>query len=209
MCTIEHPILLIADDEPSNLELLVRLIETSRETFTVLQAIHGLMACEIAAKRVPDIILMDWDMPVMTGLEAVQCLKRDPRTADIPVIMTTGVMLSAGDLKTALEAGSTDYLRKPLDPVELMARIHSALDLSRSIRRAKAQNDELSKVNRRLQEAMENVKTLSGLLPICANCKKIRDDRGYWNEVEAFIRARSGAEFSHGLCPECEKKFFT
>jgi response regulator RpfG family c-di-GMP phosphodiesterase len=118
-------------------------------------------------------------------------------------------MLSAGDLKTALEAGATDYLRKPLDPVELMARIHSALDLSRSIRRAKAQNDELSKVNRRLQEAMENVKTLSGLLPICANCKKIRDDRGYWNEVEAFIRARSGAEFSHGLCPECEKKFFT
>ena len=200
---MEHPILLIADDEPSNLELLVRLIETSRETFTVLQAIHGLMACEIAAKRVPDIILMDWDMPVMTGLEAVQCLKRDPRTADIPVIMTTGVMLSAGDLKTALEAGATDYLRKPLDPVELMARIHSALDLSRSIRRAKAQNDELSKVNRRLQEAMENVKTLSGLLPICANCKKIRDDRGYWNEVEAFIRARSGAEFSHGLCPEC------
>ena len=57
-----------------------------------------------------------------------------------------------------------------------------------------------------LQEALGNVKTLSGLLPICAHCKKIRDDKGYWNQIETYVRGHSDAEFSHGICPECVKK---
>jgi PAS domain S-box-containing protein len=59
-----------------------------------------------------------------------------------------------------------------------------------------------------LEAALENVKTLRGLLPICAHCKKIRDDRGYWRQVESYIEERSLAEFSHGICPECAKKHF-
>lgn len=59
-----------------------------------------------------------------------------------------------------------------------------------------------------LQDALENVKALSGLLPICASCKKIRDDKGYWTQIEAYIRDRSEAEFSHGICPECTKKLY-
>ena len=59
-----------------------------------------------------------------------------------------------------------------------------------------------------LQETLKKVRTLSGLLPICATCKKIRDDKGYWNQIEAFITKHSQAEFSHGICPECAKKFY-
>jgi len=59
-----------------------------------------------------------------------------------------------------------------------------------------------------LQEALSEVKQLSGLLPICASCKKIRDDKGYWNQIESFIRDRSEAEFSHGICPDCAKKLY-
>ncbi|MDA3831916.1 MAG: hypothetical protein PF495_00815, partial [Spirochaetales bacterium] len=59
-----------------------------------------------------------------------------------------------------------------------------------------------------LQDALAKVKTLSGFLPICANCKKIRDDNGYWNQIEAYIRDHSEAEFSHGICPDCEKKLY-
>ena len=59
-----------------------------------------------------------------------------------------------------------------------------------------------------LQEAIAHIKTLDGLIPICAGCKKIRDDRGYWQEVEAYIEARSEAEFSHGLCPECIRRLY-
>ena len=59
-----------------------------------------------------------------------------------------------------------------------------------------------------LQEALRNVRTLNGLLPICASCKKIRDDKGYWNQIECYIREHSNAEFSHGICPDCAKKLY-
>lgn len=67
---------------------------------------------------------------------------------------------------------------------------------------------EKSKVISELQEALAKVKTLSGLLPICATCKKIRDDQGYWNQIEAYIRDHSEVEFSHGICPGCAKKMY-
>jgi len=60
----------------------------------------------------------------------------------------------------------------------------------------------------RLKDALDKVRTLSGMFPICASCKKIRDDKGYWNQIEVYIRDHSEAEFSHGICPECEKKLY-
>ena len=65
-----------------------------------------------------------------------------------------------------------------------------------------------SKVIEELHEALESVKTLSGMLPICASCKNIRDDRGYWNQIETYIQKHSEAEFSHGICPECAHKLY-
>jgi len=61
---------------------------------------------------------------------------------------------------------------------------------------------------RQLQDALANIKTLHGLLPICSSCKKIRDDHGYWNQVETYIGAHSDVEFTHGLCPECIEKLY-
>jgi PAS domain S-box-containing protein len=61
---------------------------------------------------------------------------------------------------------------------------------------------------RRLQYALDNVKTLQGLIPICSNCKKIRDDKGFWNQVEGYIMKHSDASFTHGVCPECERKLY-
>jgi hypothetical protein len=62
--------------------------------------------------------------------------------------------------------------------------------------------------NRELQKAISSIKTLKGLLPICSYCKKIRDDKGYWNQIEAYIQTHSEAEFSHGICQECVKKHY-
>ena len=59
-----------------------------------------------------------------------------------------------------------------------------------------------------LTEALTRVRTLSGLLPICANCKKVRDDSGYWSQIEAYIRARTEAEFTHGICPDCMRSLY-
>ncbi|MBK8934318.1 MAG: hypothetical protein IPM76_18780 [Chloroflexi bacterium] len=60
----------------------------------------------------------------------------------------------------------------------------------------------------RLQTTLGEVKTLSGLLPICANCKKIRDDQGYWQDVAVYVRDHSEAEFTHGMCPECMEAYY-
>jgi len=66
----------------------------------------------------------------------------------------------------------------------------------------------LRRLNAELQDALKKVQTLSGLLPICASCKKIRDDQGYWQQVEVYIRDHSDVEFSHGLCPDCVKSLY-
>jgi GAF domain-containing protein len=68
---------------------------------------------------------------------------------------------------------------------------------------------ELRRVSARLAESLESIKTLHGMLPICAWCKRIRDDQGYWNQVETFIRTHTDANFTHGICPDCMDKFVT
>jgi hypothetical protein len=67
---------------------------------------------------------------------------------------------------------------------------------------------EKGKILIELQEALKNIKVLKGFLPICASCKKIRDDKGYWNQIESYIKEHSEAEFSHGICPECAEKLY-
>jgi uncharacterized membrane protein YccC len=72
----------------------------------------------------------------------------------------------------------------------------------------KRAEEERERLIRELQDALENIKTLRGLLPICSSCKKIRDDHGYWNQLETYIGAHTDAEFTHGLCPECIQKLY-
>lgn len=68
--------------------------------------------------------------------------------------------------------------------------------------------EELERANKELNEALKQVKTLKGFLPICASCKKIRDDEGYWTQIESYISSRSEAEFTHGICPDCTKTLY-
>jgi len=76
------------------------------------------------------------------------------------------------------------------------------------IERRQRAEKERDKVIKDLEKALSEIKKLSGLLPICSHCKKIRDDTGYWNQIESYIHAHSEAEFSHGICPECAEKYF-
>jgi len=70
------------------------------------------------------------------------------------------------------------------------------------------QYDKKHQIATELQQTLQHVKRLQGILPICANCKKIRDDKGYWNKIESYISEHSEADFSHGICPECVKKLY-
>ena len=82
------------------------------------------------------------------------------------------------------------------------------VDLYDENQQRKKAEAEREKLIAKLQKALRKVKTLSGFLPICSSCKKIRDDQGYWNQIELYIRKHSDAEFSHGICPDCAKKLY-
>ncbi len=87
---------------------------------------------------------------------------------------------------------------------ELAAVIETLQDITKR----KQIEEELEKLNAELKEALDRIKTLTGLIPICAGCKKIRDDKGYWNQLEQYVEEHSDAVFSHGLCPECFQRYF-
>ena len=99
--------------------------------------------------------------------------------------------------------------RPVLAILKQVAEIKKELSLAqREIERRKALEKEREKLIGELQQALSEIKTLQGFLPICANCKKIRDDEGYWQQIEAYIEDRSNAQFSHSICPECAKKLY-
>lgn len=116
--------ILIADDDP-DVRLLLRVL-LSRHGFTVLDAENGLAALETARASHPDLVLIDWMMPLMNGLEAVVRLKGDPATRDIPIVMLTA-QTHVDDKVAGLEAGAQDFLTKPFDNRELVARLEQQM----------------------------------------------------------------------------------
>lgn len=88
---------------------------------------------------------------------------------------------------------------------EIERELTSARDEIERRKKAEAERDQ---VIEELRQALSEVKTLQGFLPICSICKKVRDDQGYWNQIESYIRDRSDAEFSHGICPDCIKTHY-
>ncbi|MBW2646716.1 MAG: PAS domain S-box protein, partial [Deltaproteobacteria bacterium] len=105
--------------------------------------------------------------------------------------------------------GKAATIAKNLDLLkDLHGRTIGGLESFVDISDRKRAEEEREKLIKELKDALREVKTLSGLLPICASCKKIRDDKCYWNQIESYIRDHSEAEFSHSLCPECLKKLY-
>ncbi|MBW1815163.1 MAG: response regulator [Deltaproteobacteria bacterium] len=157
----------------------------------------GKKAVEMACTGNPDVILMDIEMPKLDGLEAARQIQaRCPK----PVIILTAHE-SQELVEKAREVGVSAYLIKPPKPAEIDRAIIIALSRHEDLMKLRRLNEELEK-------ALSEIKILKGIIPICANCKKIRDDKGYWNQIEAYIRDHSEAEFSHGICPECSKELY-
>ncbi len=133
--------ILIVDDLVENLQVIVSIFEQNRPDLVIYQANSGKMALEVAFRVLPDIILTDWEMPKMSGIDLILELKKHKVTRNIPVIMATGIMLSPENLREALEAGAVDFLSRPINPVELLARAHAALLLSEQHKNALAEKD--------------------------------------------------------------------
>jgi DNA-binding NtrC family response regulator len=146
-----------------------------------------------------DICLLDYRLDAHTGLEMLQAAIAQGCRA--PIIMLTGQQDRDLDI-AAMHAGASDYLVKGAIDAQLLER-----SIRYALERRRAQ-EERERLIAQLQEALANIKALRGMLPICASCKKIRDDSGYWNQIETYIRAHADVEFSHGLCPDCTGRLY-
>ena len=207
--------ILVAEDDPVSRTLLVGLLKKSG--YEVVQACDGSQALkELQKPDAPGLAVLDWMMPEMDGLEVVRQVRamspfpssERPRSpADSRDLRTEGpfrrpylIILTAKrekeDIVAGLDAGADDYLAKPFHAGELRARIRTGL-------RMLEMQDRMTSAIGELGSALEKIKTLRGIVPICSSCKKVRDDAGYWRQVEAYIRDHTDAEFRHSLCPDC------
>ena len=204
--------ILIVDDSPDQ-HLLLRSIltkaghdeiivaDSARAAFTALRLDSAHVSINV------DLILMDVLMPDIDGVTACRRIKQQVHLRDIPIIMVTA-QNDLNNLRDAFSAGAMDYINKPVNGVELLARVSSALTLKNEMDCRKKRETELRRSNEELQRALREVKVLRGLIPICASCKKIRNDGGFWQQFEEYIGEHSEAEFSHGLCQPCLKKLY-
>lgn len=190
--------ILVVDDTPDNLRVLNAILTKAGYEPRLLPS--GKMALESLKVEQPDIILLDICMPEMDGFEVCAQIKKNPEMRDIPIIFISALSDTEDKVK-AFSTGGVDYITKPFKEEEVLARIDTHIHLYRL-------QKELQQKNEELQQALDTVKTLNGLLPICSSCKKIRDDDGYWNQIEAYISRHSDAEFSHSICPECAIKLY-
>jgi CheY-like chemotaxis protein len=204
--------ILIIDDSPDQQVLLRAILGQAghRDLLSADSAKTAFSMLDMDGQEPParvDLILMDILMPELDGVEACRQIKCRPHLRDIPIIMVTANN-DRSKLQAAFSAGANDYITKPVNNLELLARASSALALKKEMDCRKAREEELRRSNDELQKALRDVKVLRGLIPICASCKKIRNDGGFWQQLEEYIGEHSEAEFSHGICQPCIKKLY-
>jgi DNA-binding NtrC family response regulator len=195
---------LFVDDEKNVLNSLE--YNLVREPYKKLFAQNGDEALSILGRESVQVVVSDMRMPGMDGLALLTKVKETyPGTVriilsaftDIPQIIAS---INRGEIFR--------YVTKPIEePAEFRKIIQQAIDYYMLRRDREDLIVELRQRNQECQLALARVKRLEGLIPICCYCKKIRDDHNYWEDVENYVSEHSEAQFSHGICPDCIKKY--
>jgi phosphoserine phosphatase RsbU/P len=183
---------LIADDEIVSRRSLEAVL--AKWGYTVIVTEDGAAALDrMRRNHAPPLAILDWMMPGMTGPDVCRLLKE---TTLPPYLILLTARETKADLIAGLESGADDYITKPFDLDELRARL---LVGQRMVELQKRLADRVAE----LEQALKQESKLQSLLPMCTYCKRIRDDKNYWQQVEEYITDHSGVRFSHGICPDC------
>jgi DNA-binding response OmpR family regulator len=186
--------ILVAEDDAIARRMLRTML--SKWGYQVSLCSDGAAAWKmLQATTAPPLAILDWMMPQLDGIEVCHKLRALPQGRLTYVILLTA-REGGEDIVAGLEAGADDYVTKPFNKEELRARLNVG------VRMVELQHHLADRV-KELEGALARVKYLRGLLPICAYCKKIRNDQNYWQQVEAYISEHSDAQFSHSICPTC------
>jgi PleD family two-component response regulator len=189
-----QPWVLVAEDHTPSRNALQKLLE--QEDFRVTTATTGGEAREILEGFEPPLlVLLDWMLPDVTGLELCRQARMRNSTRYIYLVIITA-RDTIKDLSEAFAAGADDFIRKPFDHLELVARLKSG-------QRILALEQRLAARVAEVEHALERVRKLERLMPICMYCKRVRKDPTYWQEIDEYIHLQTGADFSHGICPDC------
>jgi CheY-like chemotaxis protein len=175
-------VLAVEDDASARL-ILRRSLE--RLGHDVIEAANGEEGWKAWAKYKPRVIVSDWEMPRMDGLTLCRRLRGEQGTEYVYFILLTGTGASGKNRRAAAEAGVDDFLTKPIDLAALWMRL---------------------RVAERILTYTTQVHQLEQLMPMCSYCKKIRDDKNYWQQIESYINERTGTEISHSVCPDCYQR---
>ncbi len=174
----------MVDDNPENLRLLGAILE--QQGYSTAFAINGDEALSFLENELPDLILLDIMMPGDDGYTVCRKFRELPVTKMVPIIFLTA-RTETDDIVKGFNSGGVDYITKPFNQAELLARVKTHLELKR---------------------AREEIKTLRGLLPTCAWCRRIRNEAGEWESIEKYVQEHTEADFSHGMCPDCLQEKF-
>jgi DNA-binding NtrC family response regulator len=192
--------ILMVDDSQDDVDLTKRYVSKITHFKGTLDWISSpSAAAEALLAQQHDVCLLDYNLPGANGLELLRSVVASGcRT---PIIILTGAGNHGIDLE-ATSAGAVDYLVKGQITVDLLDR-----SIRYAVSRAQ-QEGERARLAEQLREALaQEVRVLRGLLAICSSCKKIRDESGFWKQLEIYIRDHSEADFTHGICPDCSKRF--
>ncbi len=190
--------ILVAEDQSVSRHILVANL--SKWGYEVTAVEDGTQAWEaLCTAEGPQLAILDWLMPGMDGIEICRQMRQSPQTRPSYLILLTA-RKGQEDKILGLQSGADDYITKPFDRGELRARVQVGI-------RVLELQGALAQRVRELEDALSRVKTLQGLLPICSYCKKIRNDRNYWQQVEGYLSDHSEIQFSHGICPDCYGRY--
>ncbi len=197
--------IVIVEDDYLVTDMIKQTLSKSDPGYKIIgHASNGKEGIKLVCSLKPDIVIMDIKMPEMNGIDATKIIQEKCPT---PVIILTAYE-SSELIDQASEAGASAYLIKPLRRNLVKQSIAIALARHNDLMKIRRLNNELNTKIEELEKAMAEIKTLRGIIPICASCKKIRDDKGYWSEVSNYISIHTEAEFSHGICPDCLKRLY-
>ncbi len=197
----DEPIkVLLVEDNPHIARLLQESLEmVASASFDVQLAQRLDEAVEQIRNGAFDVLLLDLSLPDSKGLQTV--IRAHEAAPHLPIVVLTATDDEMLGMET-VRRGAQDYLIKGQADGRLVAR-----SIRYAAERKRAQ-DERERLIGELTDALNTVKKLSGLLPICASCKKIRDETGYWQRVEQYIQEHADVSFTHGLCPECIHRLY-
>lgn len=186
--------ILIAEDDLISRRVLAATLE--KFGYEVIVAADGAEAWSLLqGPNAPQFAILDWMMPELDGVEVCRRVRSTP-TQNPPYLILLTARSGKADVVAGLDAGANDYVTKPFDSTELRARVQVGEHV------LELQNSLATRIGE-LEAALSQVKQLQGLLPICSYCKKIRDEKNYWQRVDDYLAEYADVRFTHGICPDC------